>query len=159
MAIITIPSANDANLDSSGSITSAVTTAQNAFIASTAVLIQNAISNGFFQVQPYLPALVSPTFVATYFTNLGYTVLFPAAPGYGCNCHGNAGYPYEPCFVAGFPEVLPPGYVPWNCGCGYEGPVRIGIYWTSVTTESSLLLETGDLFELEDGIDYLLLES
>lgn len=160
MAIPPIPSASDANIDSQASIAAAITAEEAVFIASTTVLINNAISNGFFQIEPFLPFLVSPTFVKNYFTNLGYTVLFPVCNECGCNCYGNSGYPYEPCFVAGFPEVLPPGYIPWNCECGYNGPARIGIYWSSVSVaENALLLETGDFFELMGGTGFLLLTN
>ena len=125
----TLPNASTANTDSNANIASETATAETAFIASTTVLINNAISNSLFQVEPFLPLLVTPAYVTTYFTNLGYSVLFPICGG--CNCSGNSGYPYEPCFVTGFPEVLPPGYIPWNCECGYDGPSRIQISWTS----------------------------
>lgn len=123
----TLPTASTANTESNATIAAETATAQTAFIASTTVLINTAISNGLFQVEPFLPLLVTSAYVTTYFTGLGYTVLFPICGG--CNCSGNSGYPYEPCFVAGFPEALPPGYIPWNCDCGFNGPARIQISW------------------------------
>lgn len=129
---VTLPNASTATTDSNASITAATTAAETAFIASTTVLINQAISNGFFQVQPFLPLLVTSAYVTTYFQGIGYTVLFPIC---GNNC-GNGSWGWDdgccgsPCIgPAGFPEALPPGYVPWNCACGYSGPARIQISW------------------------------
>lgn len=117
---ITLPDASTANTESNATITANVANAQTLFIASTTVLINNATANGFFQVEPFVIPWLNIANITTYFQGLGYTVLFPIVePG-----------PYNPCFVAGFPEVLPPGYIPWNCccGCGCQAP-RIKISW------------------------------
>lgn len=126
---MTLPNAATANTDSNANIAAATATAQTNFIASTTVLINNAISNGLFQVEPFLPFLVTSEYVTGYFTPLGYTVLFPICGGScGCGCNSQ----FNPCFVDGFPEVLPPGYVPWNCSCGGPSqPSRIQISWPS----------------------------
>ena len=126
---ITLPNATTANTDSNATISAETLAAQTVFVAAVTVLINQAISNGLFQVQPFLPPLVTSTYVNTYFTGLGYTVIYPVSGG-GCGCNSQ----YNPCFVVGFPEVLPPGYVPWNCECGYEGPIRIGISWPPFPT-------------------------
>lgn len=127
---ITLPTASQADTRSQANIAAETATAEAQFVAYCTVLINNSITNGLFQIQPFLPPLVTSTYVASYFQPLGYTVLFPAFNG-GCNCSGNSGYPYEPCFVAGFPEALPPGYEIWSCQCGNSGPPRISISWTS----------------------------
>ena len=98
---ITLPDASTANTESNANLEAQTVIAQNAFIANATVLINNAIANGLFQIEPYLVPLVSVEFVTTYFTNLGYIVTFPAQPT----------YPYNPDFVPGFPEALPPGYI------------------------------------------------
>lgn len=118
---ITLPNASTANTDSTDTNAANVTAAETAFVASTTVLINQAIANGFFMIMPYLPFLVTSSYVTTYFTALGYTVTFPIIPP----------GPFNPCFVAGFPEVLPPGYTPWNCGCGFTGLPRIQISWSA----------------------------
>jgi hypothetical protein len=70
-------------------------------------------------VEPFLPPLVSSDFVTTYFTALGYAVLFPIIPP----------GPYNPAFVPGFPEVLPPGFTDWGGPQPFPGPPRIRISW------------------------------
>jgi hypothetical protein len=116
---ITLPNAATANTESTTANSDAVAVAQADFISTVTVLINNATANGLFMVQPFLPALVTSTYVTTYFAALGYTVQFPIIPP----------FPGNPCFVPEFPEVLPPGYVPWNCGCNPPGPPRIQISW------------------------------
>jgi hypothetical protein len=117
-----LPNASTANTDSTATNSAAVTTAQDAFIANVTVLINNAIANGGFYVQPLSVPLVSSSFVTTYFENLGYTVVFPIIPS----------YPYNPAFIPGFPEVLPPGYqIPlYNTYAGL-GPPRYQISWSA----------------------------
>ena len=119
---ITLPDASTANTDSNATIAAETVVAQDAFIASTTVLINNAISNGLFQVEPFMVNLVTSDFITTYFENLGYTVTFPIiSPG-----------PFEFCFApAGFPEVFPEGWTNWSCNCGCCKPLRIQISWTS----------------------------
>ncbi len=146
MAII-LPPSNEANSQTVANIEAAVIAAQNAFIASTTVLINNAINNGLFFVEPYLVPLVTPDFVTTYFEGLGYTVLFPLVPT----------YPYNPAFVPGFPEVLPPGYMAPFPGVEPIGPPRFKISW-GVATEYFYLLENGSNWELEDGSGFFVLE-
>lgn len=121
---ITLPTATTANTDSNATIAALTTAAQTTFIASTTVLINNAINNGLFQVEPYLIPYVTSSFVTTYFQNLGYTVSFPIYPFYGWGG-------YHPCFApAGFPEVLGNDWMNWSCGCGNHcGPPRISISW------------------------------
>lgn len=116
---ITLPDATTANTESAATNTADVVTAQAEFVAATTVLINQAISNGLFLVQPILPSLVTSAYVTAYFTNLGYSVLFPIYPVYG----------YNPAFVPGFPEVLPPGYENPFFNHSYQGPPRIQISW------------------------------
>lgn len=146
--MVTLPDQASANVGSAASNSAAITTAQNDFIASATVLINQAINNGFFQIEPYMVPLVTSTYITTYFQALGYTVTFPViSPG-----------PWGPCFFpAGFPEVIPPGLEPWNCHCGNCGPIRIKISW-GPPVESFLLLEDGSLLELEVGPGGLFLE-
>jgi hypothetical protein len=117
---ITLPNASNADTDSQATNNANIVNAQNQFVAAVTVLINNAISNGLFFVQPVLPPLVTSEFVTSYFTNLGYTVTFPLLPS----------APYNPAFIPGFPEVLPPGYQDWN-GPYYNTTIqRIEIAWT-----------------------------
>ena len=99
---ITLPNASTANTDTNSNITAETTAAQNAFIANCTVLINQAIANGIFFIEPYAVPLVTPDFVTAYFEGLGYTVLFPLVPP----------GPFNPAFIPGFPEVLPPGEPP-----------------------------------------------
>lgn len=128
---ITLPTDSEANTQTLANRAAAVTAAEAAFVANATVLINQAIANGFLRVQPFLNPLVTSAYVMTYFQAQGYTVTFPLSGcGCGCDCSGvYPSYPYEPCFVSGFPEALPPGYIPWNCECGYYGPSRIQISW------------------------------
>lgn len=118
---ITLPTASVANTDSNANISAETIVAQTNFIASTTVLINNAISNGFFKVEPYIVPLVTSDYITTYFEALGYSVLFPIIPP----------GPWNWCFVpAGFPEVIPAGWTNWSCNCGCNcGPPRIRISW------------------------------
>jgi hypothetical protein len=116
---ITLPDASDAETAALAAQAAAIATAEAAFIASTTVLINDAIALGLPLVEPFLPPLVSSAYVTTFFTNLGYVVLFPIIPP----------SPYNPAFVPGFPEVLPPGYVTWGGPGPYPGPPRIRISW------------------------------
>lgn len=118
---ITLPNASTANTDSTATNAADIVAAEADFVAATTVLINQAIQNGLFLVQPVLPHLVTSAYVTTYFTNLGYAVLFPIYPQYG----------YNPAFVPGFPEVLPPGYENPFFNHAYQGPPRIQISWTS----------------------------
>jgi hypothetical protein len=127
--MVTLPTDSEANAESMATITAKIAVANAEFIASTTILITNAISNGLFQVEPFVIPFLGIATITTYFQGFGYTVVFPAS--FGCNCNGNSGYPYEPCFIAGFPEVLPPGYVPWNCQCQDCGTPRVKISWTT----------------------------
>lgn len=157
---ITLPPYSQANDLTATGIAAKIATANATFIASATVLINNAVNNGFYQIQPFVIPYLSISTVTTFFESYGYNVLFPST--FGCNCDGNAGYPYEPCFVAGFPEVLPPGYVPWNCQCNECGTPRVTISWNSITPPAAysfLLLESGDVILLENGVDGILLET
>lgn len=117
---VTLPNATTANTESFASIAAATATAEAAFIASTTVLINQATALGIFQIQPYLPALVTSAYVTTYFTGLGYSVLYPILPP----------SPFNWCGIpAGFPEVVPKNWVNWGCGCGYTGLPRIQLSW------------------------------
>jgi hypothetical protein len=123
--MVTLPDASTANTDSNATLTADIAAAQAAFIASTTVLINNAISNGLFQVEPYIIPFLNISNVTTYFQGLGYTVLFPIIPP----------GPWNPCWpAAGFPEVIPSGWFPWGCQCGCEGPPRIQISWPPFPT-------------------------
>ena len=117
----TLPNASTADTNSQATIAAETTAAENAFVAQATVLINEAISNGIFMIQPFLPPLVTPTYVTDYFQPLGYTVTFPIIP---------VGE-FNPAFVPGFPEVLPPGYIPpfSNPNRPLPGPPRIQISW------------------------------
>ncbi len=117
---ITLPNASTANADAVAATAAATTAAQAEFVANATVLINNAMGLGQFQIQPFMVPLVTSDYVTTYFQALGYTVLFPIVPP----------GPWNPCFPpAGFPEVIPPGWNSWACGCGQCGPLRIQISW------------------------------
>lgn len=123
---VTLPTASAADTASNAAIAAATTAAQAAFVASTTVLINQAIGNGLFRVQPFLPILITAEYVTSYFQPLGYAVLFPICS----NCC--TWQECDPCLMpANFPEVLPPGFIPWNCCPGFQGPVRIQISWPS----------------------------
>lgn len=122
---ITLPTASAADTASNASIAAATAAVQAAFVASTTVLINQAIANGIFLVQPFLPILITQDYVTSYFQPLGYQVLFPIC-GSCCGGWQECG----PCFMpANFPEVTPPGFIPWNCCPDYQGPPRIQISW------------------------------
>jgi hypothetical protein len=124
-----LPDATTANADSNATLAAHTATANAAFIAYATVLINNAVSNGIFRVEPYIAPFMNITTITTYFQGLGYTVLFPIVPP----------APFNDLFgglAAGFPEVVPPGWYPWgfpcNCGgnCGGNcGAPRISISW------------------------------
>ena len=81
MAIPTLPDQSDANAASFAAQTAAVTAGNAAFIQSATILIENAISNSLYAVEPFLPINVDYNVVAAYFTGLGYTVqLLPIGP-------------------------------------------------------------------------------
>lgn len=116
---ITLPDASTANTDTTAVNAAEVAAQQVAFIAHTTVLINNAIANGLFSIYPFLPPLVTPDYITTYFTNLGYVVTYPIiVPG-----------PFDPPFVIGFPEVTPPGWTPWSQQ--NQNIPRIQISWIS----------------------------
>jgi hypothetical protein len=145
--MLVLPTASEANAQTLAVIADLISTANATFIASTTVLIVNATSLGFYQVFPFVINWLDIPTVTTYFENIGYTVTFPICPN----------GPFELCGpAAGFPEVIPPGYRGWNCGCSGLGRCRIKISWTSV--EGFLQLETGDFFLLEDGVSFIELE-
>jgi hypothetical protein len=121
----TLPTASTANTDSNATLAADTATANAAFIASATVLINNAIANGLFQVEPFVIPFMSISTITTYFQGQGYTVLFPILPP----------GPFNWCGVpAGFPEVIPPNWVPWGCQCGCEGAPRIQISWPPFPT-------------------------
>lgn len=123
---ITLPTASVANTDSAASRATFTANAEAVFLASTTVLINNAISNGLFQVAPFLIPFITSTYVRSIFEPLGYVVSFPIFP---FNCGFT--YPDFPCLApANFPEVLGNTWFPWNCDCGCDcGPPRILISW------------------------------
>lgn len=118
---VTLPTASEATIESEAAIAAATTLAQNSFVAEVTVLINQAVINGLYFVQPIAVNLVTPAFVTGYFQPLGYTVLFPALPTFLPN----------PAFIPGTPEVLPPGYVPPYSDTQYQGPPRYNISWPS----------------------------
>ena len=153
---ITLPSAALANDESISSINTFISAAEATFLASTTVLITNAISNGLFKVEPFLIPFVTSTYVNSVFQPLGYVVSFPIFP-FNCGFE----YPDFPCTApAGFPEVLGNTWFPWNCNCGCDcGPPRISISWAQLPVgEIFFELETGGNIELEDSTDLLILE-
>ena len=115
---VSLPNQATANADSQATITALTTAAEAAFVASTTVLINQAIANGLFFVEPLVVPLVTPIYVTAYFQALGYTVLFPIIPT----------SPFNPAFVPGFPEVLPPGYQQPFAPTP-PGPPRFRISW------------------------------
>lgn len=121
--MVTLPDATEATTESEAAIAAAIATAEAQFVADVTVLINTATSNGLFHVEPYVDPLVTPAYVTSYFTPLGYTVLYPIIPI----------YPYNPTFVPGFPEVLPPGYHQPNWPQS-PGRPRIKISWPNPHT-------------------------
>ena len=119
---ITLPDAAAAETAALAAQAAAIATAQASFIASTTVLINQAIAIGLPLVEPYLPVLVTSTYVIDYFTALGYAVLYPIYPP------GPFGEFYP---AAGFPEVVPPGNSYWG-GIAVPGIPRIRISWGPV---------------------------
>lgn len=120
---VTLPNAAEAEAAALAAQAAAVATAEAAFIASTTVLINQAIAIGLPLVEPVLPVLVTSAYVTTYFTNLGYSVLYPIYPP------GPFGEFYP---AAGFPEVVPPGNSYWGGVNFYTGLPRIRISWGPV---------------------------
>jgi hypothetical protein len=116
---VTLPNAATANTDTNTSITAATTAAQDRFVADVTVLINNAITNGIFFVEPYAAPLVTPDYVKGYFEPLGYTVVFPLVPP----------GPFNPTLVPGFPEVLPSDIVGNGDLPGGNGLPRYKISW------------------------------
>jgi hypothetical protein len=116
---ITLPNASTANADSVAATAAATTAAEAAFVANATVLINDAMALGLFKIEPFMIPLVTSDYIATYFQALGYVVLFPIVPV----------DPFNPSFIAGFPEVLPPGYVIPGNGDNDLGPPRIRISW------------------------------
>jgi hypothetical protein len=120
MSII-LPNEADANSETIANNDEAIATAKAEFVANTTVLIVNAVANGLFSVAPFLPELVPSAYVVSYFQGLGYVVLYPAVP--------QSNEWLNPPFIAGFPEVLPEGYIPWNQNTP-SGPLRVQISWS-----------------------------
>lgn len=148
MAII-LPNKADAKTQSQANIADFTAEANAAFIATATALILTAVGLNFYSVFPFVTPYLDIATITTYFEGYGYTVTFPVCPN----------SPYNPCFVAGFPEVLPPGYRPWNCGCDDSNRCRIKISWIPPSISPGLLLlETGYAFLLENGVDGIELE-
>ena len=114
----TLPTAATADAETLARNAAEVATANAAFIADATVLINNAISNGLFQVQPLVVTNTDIPTVVAYLRAQGYTVLYPIV----------AQGPYWAPVV--IPEVLPPGYVYPNQEF-QQGPPRIQISWTA----------------------------
>jgi len=76
MSIPTLPDQATANAASFAAQTAAVTAGNTAFIQATTILIENAISNKLYTVEPIIPLNVDYNAVLPYFTGLGYTVQF-----------------------------------------------------------------------------------
>lgn len=124
MAIPPLPTASVANTNSTATRTAETAAANAAFITATTILIDNAITNGLFQVQPFVTPFLSISTITTYFEGFGYTVTFPIIPP----------GPFNPCWLpAGFPEVVPENWVPYGCQCGCVPP-RVGIAWPPFPT-------------------------
>ena len=119
---ITLPNASTATTNSNATITAETAAAQAVFVANATVLINDAIQNGLFRVEPFMINLVTSDYITTYFQALGYTVVFPIFPP----------GPFDFCFVpAGFPEVIPSGWTNWGCACGSNCTPRIRISWST----------------------------
>jgi hypothetical protein len=153
MAVI-LPPQSEANNSTTNNILANIATANANFIASTTVLINNAIANDFYEVEPFIIPFLSIPTVTAYFQALGYTVTFPIIPP------GPWGMFYP---AAGFPEVVPGGSTYWAGPFNNSEAPRLEISWAGVPTppiaQSFLQLESGDLFLLEDGISGILLEQ
>jgi len=118
---VTLPNEAAAHAAALAAQAAATTAAQNAFVANATVLINEAMALGQLFIQPYLVPLVTSDFVTTYFQALGYTVTFPIIPP----------GPFNPPFIAGFPEVLPPGFTFNGNSNSNFGPTRIQISWNT----------------------------
>jgi len=164
------PSQAEANESSQAASDLAVSTANTAFIQAIIALIDTATPLGLYQVQPPIPTNADYNAISAYFTALGYTVSisFPPSPFFGFD---------NGCIPAGFSQALgnnfqfwgpsspPPAYpspqwASWQVYVQRHHP-RMTLSWAfgTAVVESFLLLETGDLFLLENGIDGILLES
>jgi hypothetical protein len=113
---ISLPDESTANAESNAATAAQIAAAEAEFIASTTVAINQAIGLGQFFVEPILPPLVTSAYVTTYFTGIGYTVVFPIIPPGPYNA---------PVYI---PGCVPPGYIPPNTPM-QPGPVRIQISW------------------------------
>lgn len=125
MSLPTLPTSTEANTQSNATITALTAAANTAFITSTTILILNAISNGLFQVEPYIVPYLSISTITTYFQGQGYTVtypIFPPGPWIWCGA------------PAGFPEVLGNDWHNWSCSCGSNCAPRIQISWPPFPT-------------------------
>ena len=118
---ITLPNEAAAHAAALAAQAAAITAAQDAFVANATVLINQAMALGQLFIQPYMVPLVTSDYITTYFTALGYAVLFPIIPP----------DQFNPNFIAGFPEVLPPGFTFAGQVTSGLGPPRIQISWTA----------------------------
>jgi len=160
------PSQAEANESSQAASDLAVSTANTAFIQAIIALIDTATPLGLYQVQPPIPTNADYNAISAYFTALGYTVSisFPPVPyfgeGYtpmGFSQVGNGSWWN---FSAPPPAYPSPQWASWQVYVQRHHP-RMTLSWAfgTAVVESFLLLETGDLFLLENGIDGILLES
>jgi hypothetical protein len=117
-----LPDADTAKTESAATLAAAIATAEATFVAQVTVLIDNAIANGLYCVQPYLDPLVTSDYVTGYFSAppLNYVVLYPVYPL----------YPYNTMIEVVQPQVLPPGYQQPYTQNQYDGPPRIQISWS-----------------------------
>lgn len=153
MAIIILPPQSEANNSTTEAILAKIAAANANFIASSTVLINNAITNDFYEVEPFAIPFLDINAITTYFQSFGYIVTFPIIPP------GPWGLFYP---AAGFPEVVPGGSTYWAGPFNNSEPPRVKISWAPANppiAQSFLQLESGDLFLLEDGIGGILLEA
>lgn len=131
MAIPTLPTESEAKTQALANEQAVVTAASNAWIASTKIVIENAITNGLLSCSPFLTANVDYGILSTYFKGLGYsvTVLLQYTDPYG-EGYGDWGY-----YSYNFASAPPPSYpsAQWAPFQQYLAghPTRVLISWSS----------------------------
>lgn len=116
----TPPLASVANVDSTTDHDALVAAANQQFIDQTVVAIANATTNGKFEV--FMTTFQNCDFnlLATYFQNLGYTVIFPDFPPFDGSQPAQL---FGDFWIAYWDnQLIPTGMKPRN-------PVRMGFRW------------------------------
>jgi hypothetical protein len=152
------PNQSEANSSSQSASDAKVFAANDAFIQQIIAFIDNASAQGVFGVAPKIPTNADYNTIYTYFATLGYTVTLTLPP-----VSGSQPYP-SPAFFNHWNLSAPPpsypsaGWDEWQVYVQRYHP-RMQISWgPGIYDRYFLLLETGEMFLLEDGLGDILLE-